>query len=131
MLRKQAMQQQFRQRLGLIVDYPIPGGQGNTNDGNTSRRAFEVPQVFAEITGVSQDLIERLAVILTAINSTRKEIDPDKFGQYALETARLYVELYNCDRCLCRRNHEDWRNDCTPRLAHDRTSALMFLPDSF
>ena len=95
MMRKQAIQQQFRQRLGLIVDYPIPGGQGNTNDGNTSRRAFEVPQVLAEITGVSPDLIKRLAVILTAINSTRKEIDPDKFGQYALETARFYVELYN------------------------------------
>ena len=51
--------------------------------------------MFAEITGVSQDLIQRLAVILTAINSTRKGINPDKFGQYALETALLYVELYN------------------------------------
>ena len=49
--------------------------------------------MFAEITGVSSDLIQRLAVILTAINSTT-DIDPEKFGQYAFETARLYVKLY-------------------------------------
>ena len=74
--RKRAMQRQFRDRLGLLVDYPLPGGQGNTNDGNTARCSFEHPEIFANITGVDQELIERLAKIVAAINTTTEAVDP-------------------------------------------------------
>ena len=58
--------------MGLIVDIPKDGGSGNTNDGNTARRAFSKPSVFAEITGVNENLIYRFAVILQTINSNKK-----------------------------------------------------------
>ncbi|GBP07525.1 SCAN domain-containing protein 3 [Eumeta japonica] len=46
--KKQHVQQQFKQRLGLIVDKPRSGGSGTSNDGNTARRfenilSMEIP----------------------------------------------------------------------------------------
>lgn len=66
---------------------------GNTDDGNKSRRFFEDPQIAADITGISYDVIYRLKVILETISSGYK-VDPEKYDKYAKETAQLYVELY-------------------------------------
>lgn len=90
--RKCATQDKFRNQLGLIVDVP-KAGYGNTNDGNTSRRFFADPETSAEITGVDLELIYRFKVILEVISSGHK-IHVEKFATYALETARLYVDLY-------------------------------------
>lgn len=75
--RKQEIQDQFRQQTGLTVDC-VRSGTGTTNDGNTARRAFADPAALSRITGVSQQLIERFAAVLAAINSY-DEIDPAKF----------------------------------------------------
>lgn len=64
-----------------------------TNDGNTDRRFFKGEEFAAKTTGVSVHLIKRFRVILTALR-TRKKVDSDKFRQYGLDTARLYVSLY-------------------------------------
>lgn len=45
------------------------------------------------ITGVNEELITRFYAILQAISSGH-EINTDKFREYAIETARLFVELY-------------------------------------
>ena len=66
---------------------------GNVNDDNTSRRFFDNPQLAAEITGISYDLIYRLKVILETISSGHK-INIKKYDKYALYTAKLYIELY-------------------------------------
>lgn len=66
---------------------------GNTNDGNTSRRFFENPQLAADITKVDFELIYRLKVILETISSGHK-IDVQQFDEYAMATAKLYVDLY-------------------------------------
>lgn len=89
---KKVIQKGFRLQLGLIVDRPKPG-YGSTNDGNTARRFFENSSISATITGVSQCLINRFYVILQAISSGHN-VKCDKFREYALETARKYVELY-------------------------------------
>ena len=44
--------------MGLRVDEPRAGGSGNSNDGNTARRAFRSPADFAACTGVDQDWTE-------------------------------------------------------------------------
>ena len=93
MERKRKVQAEFRRQLGLHVDQPRAGGSGTSNDGNTARRAFGDPPAFSEITGVDQGLIERLQTILEAINST-EPIDADKFGEFAFQTAQLYVQQY-------------------------------------
>lgn len=90
--RKAEIQEKFRHETGLIVDVP-KSGFGNTNDGNTSRRFFANPELAAQITGVDYNLIYRLKVILEVISSGHK-VDFNKFAEYGIQTARLYVEMY-------------------------------------
>ena len=66
--RKEKIQKNFRERLGLVVDMPKVGF-GNTNTGNLARRAFANAEQFSEITGVEEELIVRLRTILKAITS--------------------------------------------------------------
>lgn len=49
--RKKEIQDEFRTKLGLIVDVP-KAGFGNSNDGNTSRRFFADHELSATITGI-------------------------------------------------------------------------------
>lgn len=79
--------------MGLIVDVPKPGF-GNTNNGNTSRRFFMDPALSAQITDVDVQIIVRFKIILEAISSGHK-IDTKKFEAYAMDTAKLYVQLYS------------------------------------
>ena len=91
---KSRIHREFREKMGLIVDMPRAGGAGTTNDGNTARRAFRDPEMLSQITGVDLRLITRFSVILQAISSSRP-VDAEKFGAYALETAKLFRDLYN------------------------------------
>lgn len=68
-------------------------GKGNTNDGNTARRLFNNPEKSANITGIKLNLIKRFSNILCAIASGI-EINPEAFDAYALDTAKLFVNLY-------------------------------------
>lgn len=90
--RKAIIQKGFRIRMGLIVDQPKPGF-GSSNDGNTARRFFEDSTTSASITGVNEDLIKRFYVILQTLSSGH-EIDPIRFQDYAVQTARDFVTLY-------------------------------------
>lgn len=69
-------------------------GKGTTNDGNTARRFFRNYKQSAEITGLDEELLKRFYILLAAINSGR-EINVHKFEEYALQTAKLYKELYS------------------------------------
>lgn len=88
--RKKNIQKGFRQQLGLIVDQPKPG-YDSTNDGNIARRFFENASISATITGVDEDVIKRFHVILQAISSGH-EINVPHFQEYAIETARKFVD---------------------------------------
>lgn len=90
---KKIIQEKFKNQLGIKVDF-VKQGMGTSNDGNTSRRFFANPQLTSEITGVNESLITRFAKILNDINS-KDSIDAEEFGDYCLETAKLYIELYD------------------------------------
>lgn len=60
--RKSEIQVRFRNETGLLIDMP-KANFGNTNDGNTSRRFFDNPELASEITGISFELIYRLSYI--------------------------------------------------------------------
>ena len=92
--RKSYIQSELRKKLGLIVDVPIPGGRGTSNDGNTARIFFNEYEVSSRITEIDMDLIKRLGVILKVINC-RFDIDAVKFDQYCQETFKLYVDNYD------------------------------------
>ena len=91
--RKEARKAAFKEKLNLYVDIPKGGGAGNSNTGNTARRAFQEEATFAEITGVDQDLIHRIHIMLMIIN-TNEIIDEAKLKAYGLKTAELWVALY-------------------------------------
>lgn len=91
-IRKKKIQQEFRKRLGLLVDV-IKQGVGTTNDGNTARTFFENPSVTADITGLDETVVKNFAVILQAIASGQ-QIDANKFDMFAKKLARLVVEKY-------------------------------------
>lgn len=91
--KKELVQKRFREELGLIIDRPRQVS-GNTNDGNTARRFFYNSTCSAEITGVDETLIKRLYIILQVLSSG-KMIDAEKFGIYAIETARIYMINYD------------------------------------
>ena len=91
--RKARIQKQLRDRLGLIVDMPRPGGSGTSNDGNTARRFFQNPQI-ADILELDEKLIEKMHVVLQTL-SAGFAIDADKFETFCREVAHLYVEKYD------------------------------------
>jgi hypothetical protein len=69
--RKLEIQEEFRNKMGLLVDIPKPGC-GNTNYGNTSRRYFAHPELAGAITSFEVNLIHRLKVILEVLSSGYK-----------------------------------------------------------
>jgi hypothetical protein len=92
-LRKKAIQEKFRARSGLIIDQPLQGGAGTSNDGNTARRFFGDPSTSAEILGINEELLERFDTILRAVSSGFF-LDTGEFHRYAVETARMLVSGY-------------------------------------
>lgn len=90
---KRRIQKEFREKSGLLVDYPKQGS-GSSNDGNTARRFFRDPELTAEITKVDLRLIERFGIILQTLACGIK-IDAQKFSDYTKETANLYLELHS------------------------------------
>jgi hypothetical protein len=96
---KKNVQQGFKERLGLIIDQPKQG-YGSSNDGNTARRFFSNYSISAEITGVDEELIRRIYIILQAM-SCGFQIDVQKFQIYTEETARKfgnYIHGFICPR---------------------------------
>ena len=90
--RKAEIQRKFREQLSLVVDTPKQGF-GNTNCGNTGRRAFEESKAFADITGVDEEVIVRIRNILEAVCSGY-EIDISSFKDYCLATSERIIQLY-------------------------------------
>ena len=91
--RRQKRIERYWLELGLVVDQPRAGGAGNSNTGNTARRAFENSEVLADITGVNATLIYRLHVLCCVINCDHT-INKMALKRYGEETARLWVLLY-------------------------------------
>lgn len=90
--RKKNIQEQFRRKLGLLIDV-VKQGVGTSNDGNTARRFFENPSVTAEITGLDEIIIRKFSILLQAIASG-EEIDPEKFDIFAKDLAKVVIEKY-------------------------------------
>lgn len=90
--RKKKVQEDFRNKLGLLIDV-VKQGVGSTNDGNTARKFFEDPSITAKITGLDEEVIRKFAIILQAIASHR-QCDPQKFDCFAKNLAKLVINKY-------------------------------------
>lgn len=91
--RRKEIQKQFWEKLGLRVDMPKVGGCGNTNDGNTARRAFENHKLFSEITGIDENLVFRLKIILISL-ACQFPLNIEKFEIFCFETADIIMTKY-------------------------------------
>lgn len=89
---KKRIQQEFKQQTGLNIDKPL-AGYGSTNDGNTARRFFGDSETTSHITGLNEELLRMVNIILLALNSKHK-INAVKFGAYADKISNLLVTLY-------------------------------------
>lgn len=87
---KMSIQNEFRERTGLLVDF-VKQGSGTSNTGNTARRFFEDPAISAEIIGIDEALIHRLGILLQVICCS-EVVGSSKFEAYAADTAKLAVE---------------------------------------
>ena len=88
------MQTAAKDLLGLDLYKVLPGCVGNSNTGNTSRRAFQNPEKFAKILDGDETIVQiirNLAKVLNAINS-KSEIDPDKLEALCQTTLDLIYE---------------------------------------
>ena len=92
--RKEFVQREFREQLGLIVDKPRSGGSGTSNDGNTARKFFLHSTISSEITGIDKHVIDRCSYLLQCLSSGFK-INSNKFKIYALDTAKILVSKYS------------------------------------
>lgn len=86
------IQMALKSELSINVDF-VKQGFGTTNDGNTARSFFSEPEVVGRILDVNVKLIQQFANILHVISSGF-EIDTNKFEQYSLETAKLFIQYY-------------------------------------
>lgn len=92
-IRENEIKSELRKHLGLRISEPLPAG-GNSNDGNTARTFFREYKTVAKITGLNENLLERMHIILILI-SCRNEIKTEDFKDYAEKTRELYVRLYD------------------------------------
>lgn len=90
--RKGLIKRELKDKIGIQVD-TVKQGTGTTNSGNTSRRFFGNPALISEITGLDAGIVKRFSIILEAITIT-EAVDPKKFGDFCLETAKEFVALY-------------------------------------
>lgn len=92
--RKQRIQREVRQELGLLIDVVRPGSV-TTNGGNTARTALSDKNrsKFADILGLEYWLLDNLHTILVTISSGL-EINAEKFGEFCSTTAQKYVASY-------------------------------------
>lgn len=92
--KKRHLQSLLKEKMGLLVDIPKPGGSGTTNDGNTARRAFHEPQLFASCLGLDERFLQDLATILIALNC-QYSLNAERFGNFCTDLLLHYVSLYN------------------------------------
>ena len=55
--------------MGLLVEYPKPGGSGSINKGTMTRRFFQNPAMLYKITRIDVTLMDQFATILQALSS--------------------------------------------------------------
>jgi hypothetical protein len=86
------LQQDFIEEFNLRVDFPRPEG-GTSTSGKTARVAFENPHKLANVTGVDEELITILALLLIAIRSYTP-INAVEFERLCKRAHEIYVSKY-------------------------------------
>lgn len=92
--RENIIKKRMFKTFGLKINQPRSGGAGSSNTGNTSRKAFSEPELFAAVLELDKTFIVNLRTILICL-SCQLPIDPVKFQFLCHQTAELYVENYD------------------------------------
>lgn len=95
--RQKDIHEKLYKALGIKID-KIVQDKGTSNTGNVGCIFFRNYKKTSEITGVDENLIQRFYIILTALSSGH-QLNSDYFDKFTRETAKLYVDKYNCIKC--------------------------------
>lgn len=88
------IQSKIKEELHILVDMPKDGGAGNTTTGNICRRAFNQPQVLAQILNLNVQLVENISIILSVLNY-QEQINNVEFKKLCDNTFNLYIDNYD------------------------------------
>lgn len=91
-IRKTAIQDEFKRELHLLVDM-VSHGFGSSNDGNTARGVFRKFAKSADILEIDERIVKGLFILCQVLNS-HSRINVIKFKQFCDYFSKLYVELY-------------------------------------
>jgi hypothetical protein len=92
-IKQRQVQAGRKDRMGLRVDFPKPGGSGTSNDGNTARRDFAKYQTLASVLGIDKQLAKNFRTILLALNC-QLPLRSEASGQLCKSTAEIFVRNY-------------------------------------
>ena len=88
---KANVQKGFKEQMGYLIDIP-KSGFGTSNDGSTVRKFFKTPQMTST-TGINEDLIYKIALILRVVSSGLK-INITTWKQLTEQAKLLYLSNY-------------------------------------
>lgn len=91
--RKRLLQLKMMKEMGLNVDKPLSNGSGNSNDGNTARRAFSNAALLSSILDFDYDILQSFHTILTTINC-EYDINSEKFKAFCAKVFVAYHKKY-------------------------------------
>lgn len=78
------MTDRLEDHFKMSINRPKIGGSGSCNNGNMARRLLADPEMFSEILGISQALVENIRLISSLALSSSK-LDAEKMKQLYLE----------------------------------------------
>lgn len=87
------LQERFKDKIRLRVDFPSSGGSGNSNNGNVCRVAFSNPELLSEILELDANLIKNIRTILIAL-SCQLPLNIERFHAFWIATSHHYLEHY-------------------------------------
>ena len=90
--RKRCIQKELYEKLGVRVDFPNPNG-GNSNCGNTAKRCFDNPKIFAKVCGLPEDFVVKLKTLCDIASSSRP-LDSAKVQQLCTETKDQFFSIF-------------------------------------
>lgn len=71
----------------------VQHGSGTSLNGNTARKCFKGPSTLANILGINEELVKRLAFTLLAFKQ-KEGVNMDHLERYCKETYKLFFEQY-------------------------------------
>lgn len=104
-LYKENLLKELYKQTGLQISRLIQG-KGTTNSGNVSRSFFKKYTVISQITGIDEQFLKKLYIILICTSTSRYTLNSSTFNPFAKEVYMEYLEKYGSVHKMCPTLHK-------------------------